>query len=1129
MKEDNEKERIPPAAMPQDSNVGAPQSPNLPDPVTYMRNLHPDLYSDSTVVKSVELTQGLLEYHLETLTNRNQETEFAYFARRLAEKEICPNLRPQTGPTGGGDSKADSETIPVSSEISELWVGSDPRAGNERWAFAFSAKKDWKGKVANDVRNIATTDRGYSRIYFITNQFAPDKSRAESEDTLSNETGIQVTILDRSWITKAVIENGRADIAVDALHIEELRSLVENKIGPVDLERQRELDDLERAIGDPDHYRGARYQLIQDALRAALLARALGRPRTEIDGLFLRADRLASNPEQVRQRLRIAYNYAWTVIFWFGDHRQLNSLYDTVEAYALQSDQMDEVELIQNLWMVLLAQVRRGVISREDAKLDSRKEAIIAVLERLAADTTRPNNALQARTGLALLSVQNALESQDALALAEVWETFNQIATDAERMGDYPFERLVKLIEVLGEMGVESEGFDKLFETVVTALEKRRGEAVGAGLLRDHGYKKIEANRPYEAISLLGRAMERFVKREHRDDLIFCMMGLSEAYMRVGLLWAARSCALSAAERCLAYYREKGKLVRFSLSAVEQLTLIEIRLGRLAHALLGMELENVLAPLLALPEERVKKLEESRQVTEGMLGIALLSSSLDQLSGMGGLPEALEKLGLYLPKVCLLYALGYRDELRNEGFTAEKWSDDDIDEFMKMAFGQPGRLQMPSQPQIENGQNVSYHTTVLGCQIVVETPATQSGISVAEAVLGTIEAFFATSLNERIIPYRSNAKIVVQATSELTEGLRVTQENFDGEAFIRVLYPEINPPFSAKSRMKYRDGLIDVITGFIIHAAVIDDIASYMERIADEERGFARALLYSEVSLAQDNLFGSSPNALLRDWKPPEGARRFPLIRTKEWYKDVTIQQLPLPDEDGKPEFDSGDPGAYFREKIASEKHGDRKIASQIDIPVWNEAGWRAVFYFNDPRRAPYPVLCLGFKNRDAAEKIFRTWRKELGSEDKDNKLRVTILRGILRDNPAAYRVFVTTNISPGDVSDGIVMMVGRHQTMTPETTQNLDGFLEVVKMSGKYLLAPAHFISETEFPDIGLGLSIVKEQLIVKNAWEVSLNDIDAGVFTSDDDPVIPEDVKDAPVSGLLAKIRELAQKRRR
>ena len=179
-----------------------------------MRSRHPDLYSDSEAVIRPHLTEDILEYRLETLTSRNQETEFAYFARRLAQKEICPNLRPQTGPVGGGDSKVDSETIPVSSDVSDVWVGTDPAAATERWAFAFSAKEDWKTKVAQDVEKIAGTNRGYTRIYFITNQFARDKSRAESEDTLTKKFSIPVVILDRTWITKAILENGREELAI---------------------------------------------------------------------------------------------------------------------------------------------------------------------------------------------------------------------------------------------------------------------------------------------------------------------------------------------------------------------------------------------------------------------------------------------------------------------------------------------------------------------------------------------------------------------------------------------------------------------------------------------------------------------------------------------------------------------------------------------------------------------------------------------------------------------------------------------------------------------------------------------------------------------------------------------------
>jgi hypothetical protein len=106
--------------------------------------------------------------------------------------------------------------------------------------------------------------------------------------------------------------------------------------------------------------------------------------------------------------------------------------------------------------------------------------------------------------------------------------------------------------------------------------------------------------------------------------------------------------------------------------------------------------------------------------------------------------------------------------------------------------------------------------------------------------------------------------------------------------------------------------------------------------------------------------------------------------------------------------------------------------------------------------------------------------------------------------------------------------MVGRHQTMTPTTTRNLDVFLKIVDQSGQYLLAPAHFVSETELPDMALDLAILKDELIVRNAWEIPINDVDSSAFTADDDPLIPSDVKDAPVTALLAAIREFAKRTR-
>ncbi len=77
------------------------------------------------------MDKTLLEYKLETLTSRSEEKQFEHFARKLAERLICPNLIPQTGPTGGGDSKVDTETYPVDEAISERWYEGNTAARQE--------------------------------------------------------------------------------------------------------------------------------------------------------------------------------------------------------------------------------------------------------------------------------------------------------------------------------------------------------------------------------------------------------------------------------------------------------------------------------------------------------------------------------------------------------------------------------------------------------------------------------------------------------------------------------------------------------------------------------------------------------------------------------------------------------------------------------------------------------------------------------------------------------------------------------------------------------------------------------------------------------------------------------------
>jgi len=83
---------------------------DISSPSQMMKVFRPEYYSDTEDRVMYILDSMRLEYHLESITQRNETHSFEIFSRKLCERTICPNLRSHTGPDGGGDSKVDTET-----------------------------------------------------------------------------------------------------------------------------------------------------------------------------------------------------------------------------------------------------------------------------------------------------------------------------------------------------------------------------------------------------------------------------------------------------------------------------------------------------------------------------------------------------------------------------------------------------------------------------------------------------------------------------------------------------------------------------------------------------------------------------------------------------------------------------------------------------------------------------------------------------------------------------------------------------------------------------------------------------------------------------------------------------------
>jgi hypothetical protein len=200
------------------------------------------------------------------------------------------------------------------------------------------------------------------------------------------------------------------------------------------------------------------------------------------------------------------------------------------------------------------------------------------------------------------------------------------------------------------------------------------------------------------------------------------------------------------------------------------------------------------------------------------------------------------------------------------------------------------------------------------------------------------------------------------------------------------------------------------------------------------------------------------------------------------------------------------------------------ETVSLIRLALWDRARWSGTMFLTAASESAPPVLAPIFQNGDAGRQIFAQWRQELGPQDKEERLRVTIIRGVDRSNPHAYRVVIGSNLPDGLAEDErrLVFMVSRCNTMAPTSDANLQRFLGSYEAASRYYLAGAVITDEQSRPVPVSDVYIAKRELNVRDAWQIGRNDPDVVGIRDDDDPIIPAGQQDAPVLDVLRWLQE-------
>jgi hypothetical protein len=1078
-----------------------PSAPHI-SPKQFMKERRSERFSDSVRREIGKLDRGFLEYQLDTLNRRNKELAFEDFSKKLCERAICPNLLEQTGPVAGGDGKVDTQTFPVSEQVKLRWyVGVNEDSHKERWAFAVSTQEEWKQKCRKDIHKIKNTDRGYVKAFFVTNQFTKSNQRSAVEDELTNETGVDVRILDRSWIMDQIFSLGLEGMAIETLGIEvDWRREVQT--GTADYARELRLKEIEENIKSQVNLSAISTEEVSEFLEAAIISKELEKPEVETRGRFDQAVAVAKKFGTVFQKFKAHYQYAWAAYWWFEDFELFRAEFSSSLAEAQTLDHASQWGDVVTLFGLYSSAFRiRG--QGDKIELESLREQIRTALDSIVDMDDRPSNSLMGEAYIQLMNLYSieALEDADSIfnSLLEIFER-------GEKLIGFAHSELYNLVIELDDVMGDRESYEALLDYVTKSFSDREGRSKEAQMWVKRGARRLDSGKPYEAIKLLGKSLAGLYQKGYEQDLYAALNVLATAYAAVDLLWAARANHLLASTLATNEYWTSGEFQPGQVFSYLRLAKLELRLGRIYAALAWWHLALLISH--RFDDDLIS--DDERQSFDAFLSQIIANSEHETLSDLSKLPGWLVEHGLVASELSLLYVLGYEELAQSHTNEAAEG----LLDFLKVVRDVDMGVK-PHSINLLSDKYPSLKTVVMGCEIEVAFPNRTPFLELAETILSALESILATVIVDHIAI--TEKKLVVEISADDDDEISLGHEVNDADRDL--VFEVLCTSFSnRKLNVEGQEAIQKWLQGFLIdvfaRVVKMSDYSTTLETMFAEDQVLQRSVPFCSCFTAFCNVFGDDTSGSIAEIFERPKQRDFPLIRKEKWdaefpknaEKTTRVDKF-VPGK-GVPPTDKFDP--------ERSKHGDYKHKGLINVRLWNKATWSGVMFMS--AKGVPPVIGVLFQNEAAAEKIFEELVETIGENDLKSRLRVTIVRGTSQQNPHMYRVQFSENFEASENSK--IMMVSRIHTMEPTSSANLDRFLAAYEESGKYLLTFAVMDRQASAPSEPTwkkGSFLRVRELNVIDAWQVGLNTVESVAIQASDDPIIPESVEDPPVRELL------------
>lgn len=1047
-------------------------------PAQLYRLMRPEYFSDSKM-EPEKMTRDQFKYILSRISTDQKQDAFEEFTRRCVQKLITPNIIPQTGPTGGGDAKADLISYPVSKETSSLWtVPEGGNNGSEKWAFAISSVQKWSTKMDGDVKKIVENLPDVTRIYYCTNQAVASRSRLTKQTRYRKDYNIETEILDQNWYVQAVFDQGCYNDAVEALGLGDSLRLVK-VLGPLDTKRENRLAELDNVL-PKTQADGFDDQYVSGLIEAARLTRELERPQQEVFGRYAVALEAANRYGLPQQVFECVYQKAWTEFYWYENTDATYENYCELKKMLEDEINVVRIEKLFTLFQIIFTAYGVGLFTKE---IDIQQEYTYykELYKKLEEDPNRPSCTLYLRICLLefeLMQRAPGTEIYDEERVNDIITNLIDVLNQATHHLDLHFESQADILATIGQLYGQNRRFDDMVDVVAEIQSSRDKDISAATIQYQRGLQNIENRNFTDAIRHLSRSYVLYQKEDTFTELVRTSAFLAYAYSNVDLLYSAKTYYVKALSLLLISMGNEGKSDHLVVTILLRLCDIELRLGQVVTFLEWLTfLDGYVA---VLPNYLDESFVTERSRLDAMLGSLIYDSPLDD-EAYALLPAIFERHQLEFSHNVLLIKMGKEEDVSPEF----KFMLNDESRTKNFVSQMADHANFLFPITINHDKKGTLHTLVHGCSI----RARYEGVTYEQTFSEMVMACMELLMESRLTKSSPSTPILDFEINCVTEG-----ETLINQTSISEFKVTINKN-TFSSQQNVWEVIVQMLANVLSGSVLVKDLGIFLESRQKDDFLMHRLSLLTSYLGDIKNIFPNYRGAFVEKFSRPEDKRY-------TFKKDSSTKKT-----------------------NKNNKQSDAIITSLIDSRLWDEAKWHGCGYLITYDLSEPGILVFLYENIAPGIKIFKQWENDF--LDKKLNIKVVIITGVDVEHPNWYKVLVTPDVKSvlmqqQNPQERYVISASRFHLMNANTNENV---IRLRQAYGKFgfigISASAIINNQMSFDaDKRYNRVIPVQNVEFRDAWTIGVNEPESVAILPSDNVIIPTGHEnDAPVIEVLKK----------